>query len=445
MTFGLRGTSAQTTLAVTLLSGKEPVLRTALIVVLASLASLTWASGAQAAVVWGSLTDPRGDAIQGNSGTSDLVSFSVRYDDIGTITVSWEAIYGPAAYSFYDLRGNIGVWDPKAKVCDIASTGSVAFLLRPVADHYPPGTVFYTVVNFYGDTVQAPVWADAGMPMTFSDNIAFARRGYNCVTNVALLGYDGGHDPSDVTFCMGPSGTISCPEIGQRIGVRWVSPREGQTVSGFLHEGRSTCWAESDGPVVRTENWVDGRLHDRQNVYPWGCEWDTRQYSNGFHTLTVKAFAADGRVVEDTVRVNVSNANPVIPPTPPPPTTENALPPVALTIPVAFTAQPAAPAMPSPGGSTGAQPPALAPPPPLSLSTARAKASARRALARKFGKRYTMRARRGSTLTCRKLSSTRATCKVAWRYRDVRYSGTVRVTRNADRTSAILRIKRQRR
>ena len=72
--------------------------------------------------------------------------------------------------------------------------------------------------------------------------------------------------------------------------------------------------------MVRTENYVDGKLNDTQVFHPWGCVWDTRNYVNGGHLLTVKAYdAANNVIAADTVRVTVNNPNPPPVSNPPPP------------------------------------------------------------------------------------------------------------------------------
>ncbi len=61
------------------------------------------------------------------------------------------------------------------------------------------------------------------------------------------------------------------------------------------------------------------------------------------------------------------------------------------------------------------------------LRVPEAKSAARRALEQKYGTRFKKRSSRGYRLTCRLLTDHRAACKVAWRYRRSRYSGTLKV------------------
>ena len=108
--------------------------------------------------------------------------------------------------------------------------------------------------------------------------------------------------------------------------------------------GAQNCEAKVTGPVVRTENYVDGRLNDTQVYSPWGCVWDTRNYVNGGHLLTVKAYdAANNVIATDTVRVTVNNPNPPPVSNPPPPLIESS------------------PGVVVPSGSTGSQPTKPAP------------------------------------------------------------------------------------
>ena len=85
------------------------------------------------------------------------------------------------------------------------------------------------------------------------------------------------------------------PAVVTAPSAKWLSPKDGQTVSGKLTErgvGAQNCEVKVSGPVARTENYVDGTLNDTQVYSPWSCEWDTRNYVNGAHLLTVKAYDA---------------------------------------------------------------------------------------------------------------------------------------------------------
>ena len=90
------------------------------------------------------------------------------------------------------------------------------------------------------------------------------------------------------------------PEAPPATSAKWSSPKDGATVSGTLTEvetGAKKCLVKVDGPVSRTENYVDGKLNDTQVYAPWGCVWNTRNYVNGGHLLTVKAFDKNDRVI----------------------------------------------------------------------------------------------------------------------------------------------------
>lgn len=61
----------------------------------------------------------------------------------------------------------------------------------------------------------------------------------------------------------------------------------------------------------------------------------------------------------------------------------------------------------------------------LQLSTLAARRHVRTVLARRYGSRY--RKRRGFTMRCRRQSASRVRCAVSWRYRIIRYKGSVTV------------------
>ena len=191
---------------------------------------------------------------------------------------------------------------------------------------------------------------------------------------------------------------------------QWPSPRDGQTVSGKLTEGGAgahNCEVKVAGPVVRTENYVDGKLNDSQVYSPWGCEWDTRNYVNGAHRLTVRAYdAANNMIATDTVRVTVDNPNPPPTDSPPPPVIETS------------------PGVVVPSGSTGTQPGTSRD------SRARRLVSRQAALARRYGKAF--RKREGYVAKCQKTSASRWNCTIRWRYGQFVYKGKIRLTLRPD-------------
>ena len=121
---------------------------------------------------------------------------------------------------------------------------------------------------------------------------------------------------------------------------------------------------------------------------PWSCEWDTRNYVNGGHLLTVKAYdAANNVIAADTIRVTVNNPNPPPVNNPPPPTIE-----------------------PSSGGGpctpSGSQPANPAP----RFTGQKARRVVKQVLARRYGKAF--RKRNGYVAICQKTSLSRWNCSV---------------------------------
>jgi hypothetical protein len=292
-----------------------------------------------------------------------------------------------------------------------------------------------------------PATGFPGVSLPITDAPAFARRGYNCVVGVRLETPAEGADQIAGPFCMSPSGTVGCDRVGPApIGIRWISPQDGQTVAGFLHEGPGNCLAESSGPVVRTENWVDGAFHDAQANLPWGCELDTTTLSDGPHTLTVRAFAADGRSVEHTITINVANGAAALTPTTgttAPGTPSAPTSPGPVTSPAGGSPAGSAPRGGVPGtgtGTEGAPDDTTAATRPLTV--ARARVLGRRALAKRYGRAFKQRTRYRAS--CRAVTARRISCRVRWRYRTWRYAGTVAIRRTAAGDAAVVHVKRRR-
>jgi hypothetical protein len=409
---------------------------------------------AHAAVVSATLTDPQGD---GNKVSDvhpwDLASFGIEYDDSGKLTASF-TVYDDertGIWAGYGVQAEVGFWNADEGFCDSGSPGGVFFRLLPNVDAPVPNSwVTYSVVG-HGDFPLVETFPEkipSGYVFTIVDPEGFADRGYDCVRNIELRGEGHGSDNIGGTVCLSAQGAVLCPAPTERIAVRWLSPRDGQTVSGFLHEGESDCLALTTGPIVRTENWVDGSFHDAQSNAPWGCEIDTRQLANGTHTLTVKAFATDGRVAEDTIRIQVSNPTSGTAPTSGGGTSEPTRAP-ETPAPAVDAGPPAAPAAATPASPAGGAPPTRpdrAAPATTTrpLTTARAAVVSRHALARRYGRAFTKRTKAGYRLTCRARGPARATCRVAWRRGAWRYAGTVRVSRTRARDTAVVDVTRRR-
>jgi hypothetical protein len=82
----------------------------------------------------------------------------------------------------------------------------------------------------------------------------------------------------------------------------------GGTVGGLVDLAPVT----SGEAPVRIDLLVDGVLQTTLDTEPWAVTWDTTLESNGRHTVTAHAVAADGRTADAAVVVRVSN-----PPQPP--------------------------------------------------------------------------------------------------------------------------------
>jgi hypothetical protein len=265
-------------------------------------------------------------------------------------------------------------------------------------------------------------------------NTKLLGRNFNCAYAV-MLAMGGGGQGLDYSSLFPLSAVPS--SVGA---VKWLSPANGQTVSGVYSEGtsggRKRCEIRAPAETAKVENYVDGRLNDVQVYFPWSCEWDTTKFTNGEHNLNTVAYDVDGRQLgKDTITVRVSNPNPPASNNPPPPATEPTLHPAT---PSAGT-NPSGPPSPGPvdqGAVLGSAT--------QGVGVGAAKRATRRVLTRIYGKRF----RKGKRyrITCRGDLSTK-TCRVKWRYKRKLYKGKVKITRRRDGRLAVnasIRVRRLR-
>ena len=393
---------------------------------------LLWAPVSQAGVYTGSATDPPNDLspLVGGPVPSppvDFTSVSVRYDDVaGRVDVSFGFSRAPASYQ--SLQAGVGLGTVQADG-SCSAPYFADFRWRPVSDDFrgeayvegfstnftgsAGGGVFDYGPGGGGWGTAAFGWSASKRTWDFATiHPSLVGRHYNCVNaGMVVIGNppDTYTDPG-VDWLTGSFALSAVSPVAPS--ASWLSPRDGQTVSGLLTEvgvGAQRCLARITGPVVRTENYVDGKLNDTQVYSPWGCVWDTRNYVNGGHLLQVKAYdAADNVIAADTVRVTVDNPNPPPVSNPPPPGIETS------------------PGVVVPSGSTGSQPNKPAP----RFTRQKARRAVKRALARHYGKAF--RLRKGYTAACLKTSPSRWSCAVRWRYGQFSYKGKVKLTLRSD-------------
>ena len=332
---------------------------------------LYWVPVSQAAVFAGSATDPAGDLglDVGDDLPSPPVDFthvSVRYDDVaGRVDVSFTLNQAPASSEQLEASVALGFVEPNGS-CSTPSSSSRIWH-GPIEGGAPRGQAVVRGVSL-GFTGSVGGWVyrpDPGfhgyveegwVGTALFDWPGSQQESWNCATTHPLLvakhytcvraamaiatlsnsGSGWGTDELDRdVFALQPA-VVALPSA------LWLSPKDGQTVWGKLTEGGAgahNCAVKVTGPVVRTENYVDGKLNDTQAFAPWSCEWDTRNYVNGGHRLTVRAYdAANNMIATDTVRVTVDNPEPPPTDSPPPPAIETS------------------PGVVVPSGSTGTQP-----------------------------------------------------------------------------------------
>jgi hypothetical protein len=88
----------------------------------------------------------------------------------------------------------------------------------------------------------------------------------------------------------------------------WVditAPLDGQTVSGR----RVTISANASTDITKVEFYIDSSLVSTDTSRPFSYRWNTRNYSNGNHTITVKGYAGSVYKAQDSITVVVSNGS----------------------------------------------------------------------------------------------------------------------------------------
>jgi len=90
--------------------------------------------------------------------------------------------------------------------------------------------------------------------------------------------------------------------------VSWRSPSEGATLSGTVESG-SACEVAGSG-ISRVQFYLDGTALNSEGGAPWNCNFDTRRFSDGTHTLKAVAYSASGASSSVTRSVRIQNGSP---------------------------------------------------------------------------------------------------------------------------------------
>lgn len=102
--------------------------------------------------------------------------------------------------------------------------------------------------------------------------------------------------------------------------VSWVQPTSGATLSGAYTETspETDCYANASDNrgISKVEFYVDGVRTNTELNAPYACELDTRNYSDGAHTLMAKAYDTANNTASASVSVMFQNGMPPPPPSP---------------------------------------------------------------------------------------------------------------------------------
>src|SRR5688572_5334084 len=107
-------------------------------------------------------------------------------------------------------------------------------------------------------------------------------------------------------------GSTPPPPAGSGPSVSFKQPQSGGTLSGVLTNSALCEVAGSGFNKVVFD--LDGRQLNTELGAPWHCSFDTRQFSNGAHTLKATAYSSTGATTVAQVAVNISNGTTTTPP-----------------------------------------------------------------------------------------------------------------------------------
>ncbi|NWG09588.1 MAG: Ig-like domain-containing protein, partial [Nitrososphaerales archaeon] len=114
----------------------------------------------------------------------------------------------------------------------------------------------------------------------------------------------------DASNNMGESNTVTVNVSNEISGdgtlpiVKITRPRDGSKVSGSVKIYAS---ASDESGISKVEFYVDGSLIGTDYSYPYNYYWNTKSVSNGWHTITVRAYDNFGTYADVSVTVNVYN------------------------------------------------------------------------------------------------------------------------------------------
>ncbi len=305
----------------------------------------------------------------------DIRALSVSYEpETGAIDVTLDLYSGTYASQnhhsdpYIGLNLELGAVGADGRTCSAPSSsdtprhGDLSVSLRDSSYNNDYGAALRLWWGLYGSVIgyTGAVSSESGvisadrkrLTWTFPGHWALVRRDYTCVTNIRMNTYpDWWTDEASPFFFAGFAPPPPAVTDTQRPRVGWLSPRDGDVISGVWQEagvnGRHACRidAADNVGVVRVDVALDGRFLNRELYAPWACVLDTTDIANGRHTLTATAFDAAGNRSSSTIEVVVSNDAT----TEPPPVVR---PPIVVPTPLAPIQPVAAPVVPSPPAPT---------------------------------------------------------------------------------------------
>jgi hypothetical protein len=88
--------------------------------------------------------------------------------------------------------------------------------------------------------------------------------------------------------------------------ISWRAPAAGATISGVVATGPD-CAVHVDQTTSMVDFYIDGRHIKKEFNAPWNCPFDSRDFSDGAHTLSATASDDGGHTTSSSVQIKIAN------------------------------------------------------------------------------------------------------------------------------------------
>jgi len=164
-------------------------------------------------------------------------------------------------------------------------------------------------VEFYIDNIK--VGEDKTVPYEYSWNTDVLQ--YNSQHIIKAKAYDNAGNIGESPAVTVTIGDTQAPQV------TITNPQNGQTVSGtvliqvsVVDKSSGKKIAKAPSGINKVEFYIDGVKVDEDTSFPYEYSWNTTNYSDGYHTIMVKAFDIAGNSSSTSINVNLDNTPPQI-------------------------------------------------------------------------------------------------------------------------------------